>query len=571
MKTWIYGLAGVVAVASASTGAGTPTQRAAVALDGVDPAVNCISDNACETALELVRRPRPGSRAAARIVSMSAGNEGLRYAGDRPLLTTISPNGDGVRDRAAIRFRLTGDATVDFVVARTATRARVIHARTRKLRAGRHTFYWSPSADLPTRTYLVYFRVRDRMGRTMYGTRNGDPSRRQRTPVVRVLGVDAAFQRESYIPGAEARLRVSADTERLTLQVYRSGPERVVTRRDDELNGVPVGDPVTYGWTRRRDGAQTLRLRIGDWPTGVYFARLITEDDRVGFAPFVVRPKRLGLHRAAVVLPTYTWQAYNLRDGNGDGWGDTWYVHQAQRSVRLGRPQLNRGVPMAFRVYDLPFLRWLASNDRPVDYLAQSDLAGSNGDALRSAYALLIFPGHHEYVTRREYDAVTGFRNRGGNLMFLSANNFFWRVDRRGNRIRRVALWRKLGRPEASLVGIQYAGNGPQRGPYTVRDTRSAPWLFAGTGYSEGSKFGRFGIEIDMRASSSPHGTRVLAEIPNLLRRGLSAQMTYYDTAAGAKVFAAGAFTLAGVATRPYGEKLLDNLWRQLTAERSSR
>ncbi len=38
----------------------------------------------------------------------------------------------------------------------------------------------------------------------------------------------------------------------------------------------------------------------------------------------------------------------------------------------------------------------------------------------------------------------------------------------------------------------------------------------------------------------------VLAEIPDLLGPGLTAQMTYYETPGGAKVFAAGAFTLAG-------------------------
>jgi hypothetical protein len=41
-------------------------------------------------------------------------------------------------------------------------------------------------------------------------------------------------------------------------------------------------------------------------------------------------------------------------------------------------------------------------------------------------------------------------------------------------------------------------------------------------------------------------------------------------TAAGAKVFAAGAFTLAGSATRTYGAKLLNNLWRQMTGDRST-
>ena len=31
-------------------------------------------------------------------------------------------------------------------------------------------------------------------------------------------------------------------------------------------------------------------------------------------------------------------------------------------------------------------------------------------------------------MTAHEYDVVTGFRDRGGNLMFLSANNFFYKI-----------------------------------------------------------------------------------------------------------------------------------------------
>ena len=28
------------------------------------------------------------------------------------------------------------------------------------------------------------------------------------------------------------------------------------------------------------------------------------------------------------MLPTLTWQAYNLRDGDGDGKGDSWYAER---------------------------------------------------------------------------------------------------------------------------------------------------------------------------------------------------------------------------------------------------
>ena len=40
--------------------------------------------------------------------------------------------------------------------------------------------------------------------------------------------------------------------------------------------------------------------------------------------------------------------------------------------------------------------------------------------------------------------------------MFLSANNFFWRVERDGDVIVKASRWRDLGRAEAALVGVQY-------------------------------------------------------------------------------------------------------------------
>jgi N,N-dimethylformamidase beta subunit-like protein len=148
--------------------------------------------------------------------------------------------------------------------------------------------------------------------------------------------------------------------------------------------------------------------------------------------------------------------------------------------------------------------------------------------------------------------------------MFLSANNFFWRVERDGSILRQIAMWRDLGRPEAALVGVQYIAYGSHlRGPYVVRDTRSVPWLFRGTRLRTGSNFGSFGIEVDRRTAASPPGTRVIAEIRNGQGRELAGQMAYYERG-GARVFAAGAFTLGGSATRPYGAQLLDNLWDHL-------
>ena len=78
---------------------------------------------------------------------------------------------------------------------------------------------------------------------------------------------------------------------------------------------------------------------------------------------------------------------------------------------------------------------------------------------LTSANDLLVVEGHHEYVTAHEYDVVTDFRDRGGNLMFLSANNFFCRVDIDRDVITRVGTWAgAFGRPAAGRRPSTSAG-----------------------------------------------------------------------------------------------------------------
>jgi hypothetical protein len=139
-------------------------------------------------------------------------------------------------------------------------------------------------------------------------------------------------------------------------------------------------------------------------------------------------------------------------------------------------------------------------------------------------------------VTTRLYDLVTGYRDLGGNLMFLSANNFFRRIDRSGRTLLFVDEWRTLGRPEATLCGVQYVASdrGERQAPFTVTGLDAAPWAFEGTGLEAGDPFGVYGIEIDARAWSSPPNMQVLATIPDLFGPGRSAEMTYYEHASGA-------------------------------------
>jgi hypothetical protein len=384
-----------------------------------------------------------------------------------------------------------------------------------------------------------------------------------------VQGVDAAFTKRSYAPGESAELRLATDARVLRLQVFAYQSPGRPSEQDVRTNGLAKTGPIRIDWSAHRDRPALLRVvRAGDWPSGLYFVRATAADGRLGYAPFIVRPKRLGTRRVAVVLATNTWAAYNFEDADGDGWGDSWYVTGKHRSVDLQRPFLDFGVPFRFRDWDLEFVAWLNRTGRSVDFLSDDDLDGvATGDELARDYDLVVFPGHEEYVTRHEYDVIQRYRDLGGNLAFLAANNLYRRVDRVGQTLVRRPPWRKLGRPESAVVGVQYVGSdhGQHQAGYTVTGANVAPWAFTDTGLADGDVFGRYGIEIDARTPASPPGIQVLARIPNLLGADRSAEMTYYETPAGAKVFAAGAINFAASLGQPTVDRLLANVWARLT------
>src|SRR3982750_4194365 len=106
------------------------------------------------------------------------------------------------------------------------------------------------------------------------------------------------------------------------------------------MTGTAVAEPTELG---RVNGRRAFAVTLGSWTSGVYFAKLTASGGRIGYAPFVLAPRVLGLHQVAVVIATQTWQAYNFRDSDRDGRGDTWYADPRRRTARLGRPFLNRG------------------------------------------------------------------------------------------------------------------------------------------------------------------------------------------------------------------------------------
>jgi hypothetical protein len=387
----------------------------------------------------------------------------------------------------------------------------------------------------------------------------------------------AGFTARSYAPGRIAVLAIRGGyTSRARLQIFQAGasgtPGRAAAPGWDKHT---FGKPVTAPRLVRRpagDGRWLVHVRLGArWASGDYVARL-SWGAQTDYAPFVLRPRRLGTAPVLVVEPTNTWHAYDIVDG------DSWYLDPAVHVVDLTHPfatstvkgqPVPPGLPQQFSHYDLGLLRWYWRSGYRADFISDDDLEHLSSARQLSRYRLVVFAGHEEYVTSHTFDVMTQYRNRGGNIAFLSANNFFYKVSVSGNTMTGRTRWRDVGRPEAALVGAQYAGwdegKYPNR-PYRIVNTAAAPWLFAGTGLHNGSSFGNYGIEVDEPNAVSPPHTHVLAVIPNELGPGKPAEMTIY-TRGRSTVFDAGAINFGASAHWPALSRFFSNLWSHLSGE----
>ena len=143
------------------------------------------------------------------------------FAGDRRLLTTVSPNRDGFRDAAVVHFTAHGAGAhrqLEVVQTDMATKipgrieergGTTIVWRTAGASArGAATMTWTTGPATQPRTYILRLRV------GLTGLRRLRPRREtERAPVVRVQGIDAGFSKRSYAPG-EAAVLASRPTQR---------------------------------------------------------------------------------------------------------------------------------------------------------------------------------------------------------------------------------------------------------------------------------------------------------------------------------------------------------------------
>jgi N,N-dimethylformamidase len=249
---------------------------------------------------------------------------------------------------------------------------------------------------------------------------------------------------------------------------------------------------------------------------------------------------------------------------------------------------------------------WLEHGGFAFDVITDEDLHDEGFDAL-AAYRVVVTGTHPEYYSTAMWDAMKAWLDRGGRLVYVAANGWYWRIAYHPTlpgliEVRRAedgirtweahsgeyyhsfsgeygGLWRRLGRPPNVICGVGFTAQGFDVSSYYVRrkdsfDPRAA-FIFEGIGPDE--RIGDFGLvgggaaglELDRVEFSlgSPPNTLLLASSeghtdlvalvneeftvvpPNLSgsqHPNVRADLAFFETAAGGAVFSTGSIAWCG-------------------------
>jgi N,N-dimethylformamidase len=262
---------------------------------------------------------------------------------------------------------------------------------------------------------------------------------------------------------------------------------------------------------------------------------------------------------------------------------------------------------------------WLEAAGVGYDVITDEDL-DRDGLALLRRYRVVVTGSHPEYHSTRMLDAIEGFLGRGGRLMYLGGNGFYWRISfsdhhpgviecRRSEAGIRPwepgigqfhhaftgeygGLWRRNGRSSGTLCGLVMSSQGfDVSEPYDLTEAASDPrasFIFKGVDASAGRPFGAFGLagngaagmEIDradpalgtpahalVLGSSRRHTDIYLMTPEDLLdptpdmtgtqSEAVRADMVFFETPSGGAVFSAGSIAWpAAMASNGYDNEV---------------
>ena len=380
--------------------------------------------------------------------------------------------------------------------------------------------------------------------------------------------------------------------------------------------------------------------------SGLYAARLTTADDE-DYIPFVVAPPLDAAPSAKLllILPSASYLAYanehlaidaslaervhdhlpgftagDLYTAEHRELGGSLYDRHCDNSgvmvSSLHRPILNMRPKVQSWLgggthsslwqlnADTHIIAWLERQGIDYDVIDDEDLH-TRGPQILARYRCVMTGTHPEYVSTAMLDALEGFRDQGGRIIYMGGNGFYWRIayhpERRGViEVRRCevgngwitppgescqafngeygGLWRRVGRPPQALVGVGFVAQGFDSCSHYRRlpdshDPRAA-FVFEGV---QGEIIGDFGligggaagIELDavdplqgtppaalVLARSEGHSDNYLPTVEMLLinylgqgatqNEGVHADMVFFSTPSGGAVFSTGSIAWAG-------------------------
>ncbi len=355
-----------------------------------------------------------------------------------------------------------------------------------------------------------------------------------------------------------------------------------------------------------------------DWPTGVYWLRLVREDNNTDNAViFVVRDDGDN-GNLLYQLPTNTYQAYNnygsksLYTFNSSGYTTVAGTARAVK-VSFDRPyqQTITGQNNWFPEADQGNIAWFERQGYSIDYITSTDLQTSGSQLLN--HPVFVSGAHDEYWSQQMRDATTNARDNGHSIFWLGSNQVYWKTrsesspfSGQANRVevcykttesgpadpsgQPTGTWRDpagANAPENALVGSQYVGDNDYNDfpmVVTAAEGKNRAWRhtsLADMAPNTSQTFGTnlVGWEWNDRAAngqeppgvssifSAPVNGNILQDAGRVYAQGnATGTGTYYKAASGAVVFSTSTNNWSlGLALNGFGQGEPNTFIKQAT------
>jgi N,N-dimethylformamidase len=256
--------------------------------------------------------------------------------------------------------------------------------------------------------------------------------------------------------------------------------------------------------------------------------------------PFFVRPKKgTATAKIALLIPTFSYLAYGATGSSGfailsayahhtDGSGIAY--SSRLRPITNMRPKIETRNPWQF-MQDTHLVDWLEVKGFTVDVITDQDLH-FEGTALIAPYKVVLTGTHPEYYSQQMLEALHAYLEKGGRVMYLGGNGFYWvtPMDPSGRFIelrRRDGTEAWQGAPGES----HHALTGEEGGLWRFRGIPPQRYFgvgFTAQGFDKGGPYKRMPGSFDPRASFIFDGIgrdEVIGDFPSLaLLEGAAAQ-----------------------------------------------